>query len=564
MRIEYCYYTESPDGEYSYVEDEKKLDKRLVKAAVKFVLSPGSPKEITDLILPDTIYGYSVHQLEIQLELSENSPFFTNGIPPVKRIEISSSIQFLKLKPLFNNMRYNYLNSCTVEASPDNPYFRVSDHGLYTKERPHMLIAIFSPGERFIVPDGIKRICAGAGCALTRLRELTVPESVREIGVSAFENCTSLEKIDISCGIIKQRAFRGCVLLHTVLLNGVSNISRDSFKNCPNDLNVLMSNSFDACHGLRRLGCTVKDGANELELDCKEIRDYSFNRAFWHSGLLKKLTLIGTDEICREAFKECSILTYASLDCKKIGEEAFDNCKALETVSLFNTEEIGVNAFNGCKALKEIKLPNTLRVIKNRAFCNTGIRHLVIPPNVDEIGDFIISGGTLEVHLKNGKLPFKHDTYPADIGTLLVVRSPQTDKIICQFVLLESPDDVVLTENGADFTKYDERLKNPDPDFDYDSDLTSRAARVRLHDPAGMSAETFAFFKDIVSRNTAFDVSLKISSERCTASDIAEYPYLDDIDNERFLSLINYSAEKGKPEITAVLMQKMHERRSRE
>lgn len=38
--------------------------------------------------------------------------------------------------------------------------------------------------------------------------------------------------------------------------------------------------------------------------------------------------------------------------------------------------------------------------------------------------------------------------------------------------------------------------------------------------------------------------------------------YLDDIDDECFLNLIDYSVKQGKTEITALLMQKLHERRS--
>ena len=76
-----------------------------------------------------------------------------------------------------------------------------------------------------------------------------------------------------------------------------------------------------------------------------------------------------------------------------------------------------------------------------------------------------------------------------------------------------------------------------------------------------MNEETFAFFKDYVSKDTAFDVSLKIDSGKYTASNIAEYLYLDDIIDEHFMNLIDYSAKQGKTEMTAVLMQKLHERK---
>lgn len=49
-----------------------------------------------------------------------------------------------------------------------------------------------------------------------------------------------------------------------------------------------------------------------------------------------------------------------------------------------------------------------------------------------------------------------------------------------------------------------------------------------------MNRETFAFFKDFVSRQTAFDLSLMISSNRYTTSEIIEYPYFDDMTDEHY------------------------------
>ena len=41
---------------------------------------------------------------------------------------------------------------------------------------------------------------------------------------------------------------------------------------------------------------------------------------------------------------------------------------------------------------------------------------------------------------------------------------------------------------------------------------------------------------------------------------LCKYPYFQDIKTERLLNVSDYSAHKGKTEMTAFLMQKLHER----
>ena len=53
-----------------------------------------------------------------------------------------------------------------------------------------------------------------------------------------------------------------------------------------------------------------------------------------------------------------------------------------------------------------------------------------------------------------------------------------------------------------------------------------------------------------------------MKSEDCTARDIARSPYLDRLSDDDLWDLIDESIIDGKPEITAVLMDKVHERKS--
>ena len=249
---------------------------------------------------------------------------------------------------------------------------------------------------------------------------------------------------------------------------------------------------------------------------------------------------------------------YLELDCKVIGKSAFRDHEKLKSVTLLNTEVIDENAFEFCISLREVKLPDTLQEIGKRAFSQSGIRHLVIPPGVTEIGEDILESGTIEIYLKDGVLPVKPGVRPAENGTLLVVRSPETNEVLCKFVLLGSPD-IVLTKHGIDFTEYDKMFNDRFLGYCYGLDTTIRAAKVRLHNSVGMSRKTMELLKEYIPMSIAFDIEYMINEN--SIEELEEYPYLDDIDTERFLNLIDYSAQQGKTEMTAVLMQKLHERR---
>lgn len=263
---------------------------------------------------------------------------------------------------------------------------------------------------------------------------------------------------------------------------------------------------------------------------------------------------------------------YLELDCKKIGKRAFANRKDLKYVTLLNTEVIGEETFCGCRALKEIRLPDTLREIRDMAFWNTGIRYLSIPKSVTRLGKYIICNGnldilceyeehlakscTVEVYLKDETFPFFPGCWPGDKNSILVARSPETDEVVLRFVMLGTPD-MVFPGNGIDFTEYDNMFT--DREFNHYNDLLMllQAAEMRLEFPVGMSADTLEFFKKYVSDKYK---NLFYFSEAYLTGNTDEFPYFDKINNEDLMEIIDRCARSGLTEMTAFLMQKLHER----
>ena len=70
-----------------------------------------------------------------------------------------------------------------------------------------------------------------------------------------------------------------------------------------------------------------------------------------------------------------------------VGENAFYNCKSLNSVSIPNSvQSIGSEAFRFCYALTDVNLPNTIRRIEALAFDNcSSLTSMVIPDAIKEI-----------------------------------------------------------------------------------------------------------------------------------------------------------------------------------
>lgn len=574
MNAEYGYFTET-DGKVRFIHDPDDNDKKLAEVGYFLRIRLDLVKKSLRIPVPEEIAGRPVGLIAIIPMLPEGQPVPELDFPLIKHLYIPSGVRHLRiLKAItrgsdepggITEEKIDLLSGCTVEISPDNPRFCVSGHGIYSRDMTQ-LFHIFSPGECFEVPSGVKTIRGGAGCALKGLRRLIVPESVTEIRDCAFEGCTDLEEVVIHAEKLGIRAFYGCRSLTSLSMSNIARLYDDTFKGC-GTLQTLLRDLIDSCIAIRRIKIDLDKQTEEfeLELDCREI---AFAKAFRKNRSLKKIALSNAENICELAFCDCGSLSSAVLDCKIIGGRAFQYCKALNSVTFMNTEVIGERAFSSCEALAEVTLPNTLLMIKNNAFLSTGIRRLKVPPSVREIGRDIFGyndhkNPMLEIYSNDGILPIRRGSCPAESGTLLLIHSAQTDNILYGFAILGDLS-TVLTEHGVDFTEYDKIFKENTNSFDYDSQTLFLAAWARLRNPIGMDEETQEFFKDYVADNAELILLLTIDADNTTAGEVAAHPYLELIDDERLLYLIDESAREGKTEITAVLMQKMHERRSRE
>ena len=163
------------------------------------------------------------------------------------------------------------------------------------------------PVETLVIPDGVRRIGTYALAYCGNIREVSIPNSVTEIGERAFEGCEALERVKLPEGLraVGDSVFFLCESLRSVAF--------------PEGLEEIGPNAFNGCDGLARI---------TLPRELKRIGDC----AFIYCKSLKEIAIPeGVEEIGESAFGYCDRLERAALPrgLKRLGNDAFKGCRRL-------------------------------------------------------------------------------------------------------------------------------------------------------------------------------------------------------------------------------------------
>ena len=268
------------------------------------------------------------------------------------------------------------------------------------------------------------------------IRYCRLGKGITSIGASAFENCTSLEIIELEEGItsINGYAFYGCASLKELELpKSLKSIGENAFEGCTSLQKVtaypklisLKNTSFRKCSALTIRGYEgsyIQKYATEKEIPfesmgkwgtcgystewylidgtltisgANNMTDYSeTNKAPWTGLNITKIVVEKyVSTIGNYAFADLGNVTEITLPntVYEIGDYAFKNCAGLKSIEIPNSLELGIiseGMFYGCTSLETIKLPDNIQKIENYAFANCkSLRSFIVPKDVTQISE---------------------------------------------------------------------------------------------------------------------------------------------------------------------------------
>lgn len=254
--------------------------------------------------------------------------------------------------------------------------------------------------EKIDLPDSV--ICIGAGikeggafARCSSLKEVRFSKNLREIGPNAFNYCKALEKVVLPEKVtwIRDYCFFGCSSLKEALLPAnCKKIGHSAFGGCrsleyvdlPDSVTNIMTGAFAGCSSLKGI---------HLSKNLQTI----YTGAFKNCSALEEITIpnsvtdIGKMWMGRSgyAFSGCSSLKRVTIGGKiqALRRRTFERCRALESVKLpASVTKIGEGVFIGCESLETIRLPSGTERICIDAFRDCGLKEIIFPESVRMVG----------------------------------------------------------------------------------------------------------------------------------------------------------------------------------
>lgn len=336
-----------------------------------------------------------------------------------------------------------------------------------------------------VLPEGLDSIGKEA-FQKNFITEVTIPESVRAIGQSAFYYNQSLKSVTLnnSMETINRSLFNSCNKLAVV--RGGRNVK------------IVDQSAFAGCDSLRSIS---------------DIPPVTINSsAFYNCRKLESLNFSRIKSIGYESFYYCFGLKEADLTTlTSINNRSFVACTGLKKVTLGNDiTTIKSEAFNGCDALEEVVLGSSINSLESNCFYSTknALKRVYItapaPPAVGSAPFYSPTSVTLYVP-EYAMVSYKLDNYWSKFTK--VEPNPNTPDKVNLYKKLEltsnaripnSPDiylgsgsSLIVNGNNAQaFGNYKQRM---DKDDTYTSSLISRCNAMTS------AASTIEYYFDATS-----------------------------------------------------------------
>ena len=202
------------------------------------------------------------------------------------------------------------------------------------------------------------------------ITSIVIPDSITNIGNSAFYNCDKLKQVE-----------NGIVYVDKWVIGCDSYVTSASLRS---DTVGIADNAFYWCENLTSI--TIPDSVKIIG-----------NFAFYSCTSLTGITIPdGVTSIGGLAFWGCTSLTSINIPdgVTNIGNSAFNSCTSLTSITIPDgVRSIGKSTFRDCTSLSSIYIPDSVTSIGDSAFFNcANLTSITIPDNVTSIDDSAFYG----------------------------------------------------------------------------------------------------------------------------------------------------------------------------
>lgn len=246
------------------------------------------------------------------------------------------------------------------------------------------------------LPSTLRKIDNEAFRDCSQITELTLPETLEEIGSGAFKGL-GISTIHIPDSYTKMPAFNSCSNLTSV--TGMKNIRkipisgfRDCFKLSSIDLSKI-----EEIEDAAFIGCSSlpKDGALTLPA-LKKV--YKSSNGIFNDCGIEVFNAPELDTIAGSLFRKDKTLKEVNAPkLRYVGEYAFNNCSALEKFTFDNVEYIAIQAFASTNFNEELLIPKVKYIGKSAFMKFKGTK--VSLPVCETVSGFNVSANLTEVYM---------------------------------------------------------------------------------------------------------------------------------------------------------------------
>ena len=315
-----------------------------------------------------------------------------------------------------------------------------------------------------IIPEGTTEISDNAFRCCDELTSVTIPNSVTKIGNCAFVRCTGLTSIVIPDSVteIGPGAFCGCSGLTCVKLpHGLEEISGHPrlggvFTNCSSLTNITIPDSVTKINDFAFAGCTA---LKDITIP-KSVVEIG-KSAFAGTGLTSVVIPSSVEVLSNNPFFECPNLVEVKVESGNKTYDSRDNCNAIihtESNTLFagfastvipkTVVAIEKDAFEGVLNYTNLDIPSSVKMIGDFAFFCTGLKNVMIPAGITEIG-LGVFGSCAELESLN--VAQDNKTFDSR-GNCNAIIETESNKLIAGCSNTTIPDSVTEIGNRAFFS----------------------------------------------------------------------------------------------------------------